>query len=195
MEEFFDIPTLIVIGLAIVVLFRLRQVLGTRTGRERSPLQRQNEAGAQAPIFILQGCVVTALALAFVLLPSVASAFWVLQAMTVILYLSMYVIMFVAAFRLRTTRPTVVRGFRAPALLLLVVVGILASFSAMAIAFVPPAQLGGSTNPATYAAMLLLGVLVMALPAQSIYTFRKPAWAKPEHIVAPEAMELNGRHD
>jgi predicted lipid-binding transport protein (Tim44 family) len=49
MEEFFDIPTLIVIGLAIVVLFRLRQVLGTRTGRERTPLQRQNEAAAKAP--------------------------------------------------------------------------------------------------------------------------------------------------
>jgi predicted lipid-binding transport protein (Tim44 family) len=46
MEEFFDIPTLIVIGLAIVVLFRLRQVLGTRTGRERTPAQRENEAAA-----------------------------------------------------------------------------------------------------------------------------------------------------
>lgn len=44
MDEFFDIPTLIVIGLAIVVLFRLRQVLGTRTGRERTPAQRQREA-------------------------------------------------------------------------------------------------------------------------------------------------------
>ncbi len=44
MNEFLDIPTLIVIGLAIVVLFRLRQVLGTRTGRERSPLERQREA-------------------------------------------------------------------------------------------------------------------------------------------------------
>jgi predicted lipid-binding transport protein (Tim44 family) len=37
MDEFFDIPTLIVIGVAIVVLFRLRQVLGTRTGFERKP--------------------------------------------------------------------------------------------------------------------------------------------------------------
>ena len=46
MDEFFDIPTLIVIGLAIVVLFRLRQVLGTRTGRERSPLERQREIAA-----------------------------------------------------------------------------------------------------------------------------------------------------
>ena len=44
MDEFFDIPTLIVIGLAIVVLFRLRQVLGTRTGRERTPLERRDAA-------------------------------------------------------------------------------------------------------------------------------------------------------
>jgi predicted lipid-binding transport protein (Tim44 family) len=49
MDEFFDIPTLIVIGLAIVVLFRLRQVLGTRTGRERTPLQRQREAAQVKP--------------------------------------------------------------------------------------------------------------------------------------------------
>jgi len=48
MEEFFDIPTLIVIGLAIVVLFRLRQVLGTRTGNERTPAQRRAEAAAKA---------------------------------------------------------------------------------------------------------------------------------------------------
>jgi predicted lipid-binding transport protein (Tim44 family) len=37
MDDFFDIPTLIVIGVAIVVLFRLRQVLGTRVGHERPP--------------------------------------------------------------------------------------------------------------------------------------------------------------
>lgn len=49
MDEFFDIPTLIAIGVAIVVLFRLRQVLGTRTGRERTPLQRQREAAAAKP--------------------------------------------------------------------------------------------------------------------------------------------------
>jgi predicted lipid-binding transport protein (Tim44 family) len=46
MDDFFDIPTLIVIGIAIVVLFRLRSVLGTRTGHERTPLERQR---AEAP--------------------------------------------------------------------------------------------------------------------------------------------------
>jgi predicted lipid-binding transport protein (Tim44 family) len=48
MDDFFDLPTLIVIGLAIVILFRLRSVLGTRTGNERSPLQRRSEATAKA---------------------------------------------------------------------------------------------------------------------------------------------------
>jgi predicted lipid-binding transport protein (Tim44 family) len=47
MDEFFDIPTLIVIGLAIVILFRLRQVLGTRTGNERSALQRARDTAAK----------------------------------------------------------------------------------------------------------------------------------------------------
>ena len=45
MDEFFDIPTLVVIGVAIFVLFRLRQVLGTRTGTERTPLQRAQQQG------------------------------------------------------------------------------------------------------------------------------------------------------
>ena len=37
MADFFDIPTLVIIGVAIFVLMRLRNVLGTRTGNERKP--------------------------------------------------------------------------------------------------------------------------------------------------------------
>jgi predicted lipid-binding transport protein (Tim44 family) len=40
MDEFFDIPTVIVIVIAIFVLFRLRSVLGTRTGNERPAVPR-----------------------------------------------------------------------------------------------------------------------------------------------------------
>src|SRR4051812_43191602 len=49
MDEFFDIPTLIVIGVAIFVLFRLRSVLGSRTGNERSPLERARTAQQNQP--------------------------------------------------------------------------------------------------------------------------------------------------
>jgi predicted lipid-binding transport protein (Tim44 family) len=48
MDEFFDLPTLIVIGIAVVVLFRLRSVLGTRTGNERTPVQRRPQTDGQA---------------------------------------------------------------------------------------------------------------------------------------------------
>lgn len=40
MSEFLDLPTLIIIGVAIVILVRLRSVLGTRSGNERPPSQR-----------------------------------------------------------------------------------------------------------------------------------------------------------
>ncbi|MDB5473142.1 MAG: Tim44 protein [Devosia sp.] len=48
MDEFFDLPTLIVIAIAVFVLFRLRSVLGTRTGNERPPLERRKPADAPA---------------------------------------------------------------------------------------------------------------------------------------------------
>jgi predicted lipid-binding transport protein (Tim44 family) len=41
MDEFLDLPTLIVIVIAVFVLFRLRSVLGTRTGTERPPVERR----------------------------------------------------------------------------------------------------------------------------------------------------------
>lgn len=47
MDEFLDLPTLIVIGVAIVVLFRLRSVLGTRTGTERPPVERKTESALE----------------------------------------------------------------------------------------------------------------------------------------------------
>ncbi|MFN3401006.1 MAG: Tim44/TimA family putative adaptor protein [Ferrovibrio sp.] len=48
MDEFFDLPTLIVIAVAVFVLFRLRSVLGTRTGNERPPLERRKPAADAA---------------------------------------------------------------------------------------------------------------------------------------------------
>lgn len=44
MDEFFDLPTLVVIAVAVFVLFRLRSVLGTRTGNERPPVERRKPA-------------------------------------------------------------------------------------------------------------------------------------------------------
>ncbi|MEO8684338.1 MAG: Tim44/TimA family putative adaptor protein [Devosia sp.] len=50
MADFLDLPTLIVIGIAIVILFRLRSVLGTRTGNERPPVERRVKSDAAKPV-------------------------------------------------------------------------------------------------------------------------------------------------
>jgi predicted lipid-binding transport protein (Tim44 family) len=55
MSDFLDIPTLIAIGVIIVVFLRMRSVLGSRTGNERPPVprvrqrasERNNEARAE----------------------------------------------------------------------------------------------------------------------------------------------------
>jgi predicted lipid-binding transport protein (Tim44 family) len=44
MDDFLDLPTLIAIAVAVFVLFRLRSVLGTRTGTERPPVDRSRSA-------------------------------------------------------------------------------------------------------------------------------------------------------
>ena len=134
-----------------------------------------NKAGVQRPILIVQGLIVSVLALAFALLPSVSAAFWVLQAMTAILYLTMYVILFFAAWRLRRVRPEVARSFRVPAIGLFAIVGTVAAIAAIMIAFVPPAQFA-STPLLAYMGTLLAGVLILGLSGQVLFQLRKPSW-------------------
>jgi predicted lipid-binding transport protein (Tim44 family) len=47
MDEFLDLPTLIAIVVAVFVLFRLRSVLGTRTGNERPPVDRSRSTPSE----------------------------------------------------------------------------------------------------------------------------------------------------
>ena len=49
MDDFLDLPTLIAIAVAVFVLFRLRSVLGTRTGNERPPVDRSRSTRTEKP--------------------------------------------------------------------------------------------------------------------------------------------------
>lgn len=137
--------------------------------------QRQNRAGVQAPIMLAQAIIVTVLAVLFVVIPGVSNAFWVLQAMTAILYLLMYLLLFAAAWRLRVKQPDLPRQFRVPALPLVATVGMLAALAGIGIGLIPPAQFKEGA-PVTYAILLTAGVVLLALPPQLIYQFRRPGW-------------------
>jgi len=149
-------------------------------GRERGYLpryfQKVNANGVQLRILVAQGIVVTLIGLLYALTPSVSRAYWILAALATEVYLIMYILMFVAARNLRRRQPEHPRGYRAPALAAICVVGALASAAACIVGLLPPAQLGHANGP-LYALGLLSGVLAIGVvPPVLLLRLRKPGW-------------------
>ncbi len=139
-------------------------------------LQQLNKHGVQQNILVVQGAVTTVIALGYALIPNVSSAYWIFSVITTQVYLIMYLLMFVAAMRLRRSRPDHPRGFRAPALGLLCVVGFISSLAALLIGFVPSSQFGGDST-FLYVAIVGGGALGLGLLVPFLfYRFRKPSW-------------------
>jgi amino acid transporter len=151
-----------------------------RIGRERGYLpryfQQVNSKGVQMRILVAQGAVITLIGLLYALVPSVSRAYWIFAALATEVYLIMYVLMFIAARRLRQSQPRHLRGIRAPALTAICVVGVLASVAACLVGLLPPSQLGHASIP-VYASAMLAGVLLVGvLPPILLYRFRRPGW-------------------
>jgi amino acid transporter len=142
--------------------------------------QRQNENEVAVNILVVQGAVTTVIALLYALVPSVSSAYWILSVMTTQVYLIVYLLMFVAARNLRRDQPDVPRGYRAPMLGFLCVLGFVASIAAIFIGFVPPSQFENGSD-AAYIGLILAGtVLLGLLPPWLFLRARKPSWKSGE---------------
>jgi amino acid transporter len=151
-----------------------------RIGREQGFLppyfQKVNGKGIEVRILTAQGVVITLIALLYAFIPSVSHAYWIFAAMATQVYLIMYVLMFIAAMRLRRSQPDHARGYRAPALGLLCLLGAVSSVAALIIGFIPPSQFGHS-NPLVYAVLILAGLLAIGiLPPLLLDRLRKPGW-------------------
>jgi amino acid transporter len=139
-------------------------------------LQKLNSHGVQQNILVAQGAVTTVIALGYALIPDVSSAYWIFSVITTQVYLIMYLLMFVAAVRLRRNDPDHERGFRAPWLVGLCVVGFAASLAALLIGFVPSSQFGGGS---TWLYVLIVGGGALGLGLLVPFLFyraRKPSW-------------------
>ena len=161
-----------------------------RIGREQGFLppffQQVNGRGIEIRILTGQATVITVIALLYALIPDVSRDYWIFAVMATQIYLIMYVLMFIAALRLRRTQPDHVRGYRAPALHLLCIVGTVASAAALAIGFIAPSQFGHS-NPLLYACLVLAGIVAIGVvPPLLMYRLRKPAWKVAGSAPAPE---------
>jgi putative glutamate/gamma-aminobutyrate antiporter len=143
--------------------------------------QKLNKHGIPANLLLFQGAIVTVASFVFLFMPSASSAFWILSALSAQLYLIMYILMFLAAIKLRYSHPHVVRTYRIPyhmsGIWFVGSLGALSSLFAFLIGFVPPSQLQVG-NLFFYEGFLCIGIFLMALIPYLIYKFRNPSWQK-----------------
>jgi len=114
----------------------------------------------------------------------VSNAYWMFMTITTAVYLLMYLWLFRAAMNLRKRQPDHPRGYRAPALNLLCVLGIVSSAAAILISFVPPSQFGGG-SPVVFVVIVGGGILLLgAIIPLLLVKLRKPTWR-----IAPSITE------
>ncbi len=142
--------------------------------------QKINKHGMPVVIMLVQALFVTGLALAFLLMPTVSSSYWILTDLTAQLYLIMYLLMFIAAIVLRFRQPEVKRAYRVPGgkyfgMIVVAGIGSLGAIFALIMGFVPPGQLPVG-NIWFYEGFLGLGIMIMCFVPLIIYTFRRKSW-------------------
>ncbi len=152
-----------------------------RAGYLPRTFQKVNKNDVQMHILYFQGVIVTILALVFVVAPNTSSAFAVLQDISIVLYMTMYICMFASAIRLRRTQPNLPRPIRIAGLKIIASVGIAAAVAAIVLGLTPPAGYT-AVSGGVYAGIVVVGVLVLALPAQLLHRFRRPEWTDPETV-------------
>lgn len=143
--------------------------------------QQLNKRNMPTNLLLFQAIIVTVSSFAFLQLPTVSSAFWILSALSAQTYLLMYILMFISAIRLRYIKPQVPRPYRVPyqfrGMWVLSLMGIIGSIFAIILAFVPPTQLDVG-NIFFYEAFLIVGLLILAGIPLIIHQLRKPHWIR-----------------
>jgi amino acid transporter len=145
-------------------------------------LQKHNDADVPVNLLILQALLISFWGLVFVLLPgNVNSSYWMIFALTTTVYIVMYFLMYLAAIKLRYSKPDVKRPFKIPGGKLGMWITAGWGFAAIAFVFViallPPSQASvSSTSVAVFEAFMILGTIGVAVVPLIIYHFRKPGW-------------------
>jgi putative glutamate/gamma-aminobutyrate antiporter len=159
-----------------------RGLLETAKQGEIPPfMAKTNKQGMQISILFIQAIIVSILSALYFVMKNVSVAFFLLSAMTITLYLVMYVLMYIAAIKLRITRPDLPRSYKIPGgtggMCFVAGVGLLGVIFSLVVGFFPPSNLPIG-NPGLYVTIVAAGmVLFVGLPIL-IHAFKKPEWVQ-----------------
>ena len=149
----------------------------TEDGALPPTLLKVNQNNVPTHILLIQSAVVSIICLAFLLQPTVASAYFMISVLTIQMYLCMYVMMFLAALRLRQKHPNHSGRFRIPGgkfgLWSTCIIGGLGSLFAIILGFFPPDQLESSGMNSQSFILFLAAGLSVAIASPHLIGFRR----------------------
>lgn len=129
-------------------------------------LAQKNSKGAPQNILITQGLIFSLLSTAYIFMPNVNSAFFILSILTAQLALFGYIFMFLAVIKLRHSMPHLPRPFKIPGgkpgLYIVSGLGIASCSTAILLSFLPPDQIPVG-NYLNYELMLVGSFLLFIL--------------------------------
>lgn len=133
-----------------------------------------NKNGVASRILIAQAVLVTLFCTVFLLVPTVNAFYWFLTALSNCLYMAMYILMFLAAIRLRGKQPSL--SFKIPfgylGLGLICLLGLIGAFLTILFGFVPPSNVNVG-SPIKYSVMIALGNLILISPIFLLIFYKK----------------------
>ncbi|MCF6177375.1 MAG: amino acid permease [Victivallaceae bacterium] len=157
-----------------------RGLLETAKQGEIPPfMAKTNKHGMQVTILLIQAVIVSVLSSLYFIMDNVSVVFFLLSAMTITLYLVMYILMYAAAIKLRITRPDLPRSYKIPGgiygMCFVAGVGLLGVVFSLVVGFFPPSNLPIG-NPALYVGVVAAGMIIFVSLPILIHACKKPAW-------------------
>ena len=139
-------------------------------------LYKRNRHGVASRILLLQAVLVSFLCLGFLLLPSINAIYWLFTDLSTELYIMMYVLMFIAAWRLKSKYKTPKGAFSIPGGTLgyygTCLLGLAGCALTLIVGFIPPAEAGDFGSPHQFQIIFSLGIALMLFPALILYKWK-----------------------
>jgi len=139
-------------------------------------LTKENEQAVPGRILVLQAVLVTIFTSLFFLVPSVNTAYWLLTDLSTELYMLMYVLMFLAALRLRYKFADIERPFAIPGgslgIWLISGLGLIGCAITITVGFLAPDNLP-MNHGWSYGIVFAIGMAALLLPTIGFIAYRR----------------------
>ncbi|USG62487.1 APC family permease [Sneathiella marina] len=142
--------------------------------------QKVNSQGVPTNLLLLQASLISLIAMSFLVVEDVNTAFLILTSIAVLIYSLMYALMYAAAIRLRYSHPEVERAYKVPGgkigIWIVAGIGLLASAACFAIGFIPPVL--GGLSITSFELMMVAGVVSVTVIPFIVFAFRRSGWLR-----------------